>query len=66
MYMYANILGHLALVIPATPAMESAEEDNETTMLSCRYGKAAFVCIGTLLGKVAPCAEKIIYTHLTE
>ncbi len=43
MQLNTQIFGHVALASPATPAMEKAEEENEMTMLRCRFAKTCFV-----------------------
>jgi len=65
MHMHSSTLGHVAFAIPATAALESAEEAYEIAMLRCHYGSLPFLNSPTLPSRCAPEVHHAIYNPNT-
>ncbi len=60
----AETWGHVALLTPATPLMDLAEENSEIQMLRCRYAKKIARAKVSLCGFL-PSTKEIIYNPNT-
>jgi len=65
MELHSQIFGHVAFAIPATLALQSAEEEHENTMFRCRYSKKLYSQPHTSLVGFLPQTNEIIHNPQT-